>query len=118
MLPTLTIEYLKLERVDILMIELEHLNFGFEGMDIEHQTIKARTRITKLFIEWSQTTYFGTSNGLERVHLLVIKLEHPIVGFEQLNIQLQTLFDPSLVCYLAGIICVGSWYHKFLSQKD
>ena len=31
-----------------------------------------------------------TSNELDHVHLLVIELEHPIFGYEQLNIELRT----------------------------
>ena len=46
----------KIKRVDLLMIELEHLNSGFEPMDIEQQTIKALTKFTKIFIERTQTS--------------------------------------------------------------
>ena len=34
--------------------------------------------------------FYQTSNELERVHLLVIELKHPIFGFKQSNIELQT----------------------------
>ena len=37
-----------------------------------------------------RTRIFRTSNELERVHLLVIELEHPIFGFERSNIELRT----------------------------
>ena len=37
------------------------------------------------------------SSKLERVHLLLIELEHPIFGFERSNIELRTLFNPSLI---------------------
>ena len=57
----------------------------------EHRTKKAFTIFTKSLIELTQTSIFRTSNELERVHLLVIELEHPIFGFEH-----WTLFDPSL----------------------
>ena len=33
------------------------------------------------------TPFYWTSNKLERGHLLVIELEHPIFGFEQKNIE-------------------------------
>ena len=64
------------------MIELEHLNFGFEWTDMEHQTQKAFIIYTKLFIEQTRASFLWTSNGLEQVHLLVIELEHPDFGFE------------------------------------
>ena len=80
----------KLEHVHLLMIELEHLNFGFERTNIEHRTQKAFTNFTKLFIEQTRTSFFRTLNGLERVHLLLIKREHPIFGFEPSNIERRT----------------------------
>ena len=45
---------------------------------------------------WLEHHFFPLLNELERVHLLVIELEHPIFGFERSNIELRTLFDPSL----------------------
>ena len=33
---------------------------------------------------------FSTPNELEHVHLLVIELEHPFLGFERSNIELRT----------------------------
>ena len=57
---------------------------------------RALTIFTKLLIELTRTSFFRTSNELERVHLMVIELEHPIFGFERSNIELRTLFDPSL----------------------
>ena len=57
---------------------------------------RAFTRFTKLLIELTRTSFFRTSNELERVHLLIIELEHPIFGFEWSNMELWTLFDPSL----------------------
>ena len=57
---------------------------------------RAFTRFTKLLFELTRTSLFRTSNELERVHLLVIEPEHPIFGFEHSNIELRTLFDPSL----------------------
>ena len=57
---------------------------------------RAFTRFTKLLFEVTRTSLFRTSNELERVHLLVIELEHLIFGFERSNIELRTLFDPSL----------------------
>ena len=81
----------KLEGVHLLTFELKHLNFGFERTDIEHRTQKALTKFMKSFIEQTQTSLFRTLNGLERVHVLLIELEHPIFGFEQSNIiELQT----------------------------
>ena len=44
----------------------------------------------------SQTSFFQTSNRLQCVHILVIKLKHSIFGFERSNNKLQTWFDPSL----------------------
>ena len=84
----------ELKRVHLLVIELEHPIFGFEGTNIEPNG--AFTRFTKLLIKLTRTSFFGTSNELERVHLLVIEFEHPIFGFEQSNIKLRTLFNPSL----------------------
>ena len=46
----------------------------------------AFTRFTKLLIELTWTSFFRTLNKFEFVHLLVIKLEYPIFGFEQSNI--------------------------------
>ena len=40
--------------------------------------------------------HFMNINILERVHLLVIEFDHPIFGFERSNIELLTLFAPSL----------------------
>ena len=51
----------------------------------------AFTRFTKLLIELTWTSFFWISNTLEHVHLLVIKLEHSIFGFERSNIELETL---------------------------
>ena len=82
------------KRVDLLVIELEHPKFGFEQMNIEPN--RTFTKFTKLLIELTRTSFFRTSNELERVHLMVIELEHPIFGFERSNIKLRTLFDPSL----------------------
>jgi len=70
----------ELERVHLLVIELEHPN-----------------RFTKLLFELTQTSLFQTLNELEHVHLLVIELEHPIFGSERSNIELRTLFHPSLI---------------------
>ena len=57
---------------------------------------RAFARFTKLLNELTQTLFFRTSNELERVHLMVIELEHPIFGFKRSNIELRTFFDPSL----------------------
>ena len=48
----------ELERVHVMMIKLERLNFGFERMNIEHGTKKAFTRFAKSFIEQTQTSFF------------------------------------------------------------
>ena len=53
---------------------------------MEPEVKRAFTRFTKLLIELTRTSFLQTSNELEHVHLLVIKLEHPIFGFERLNI--------------------------------
>ena len=44
------------------------------------------TRFSNLLMELTQTSFFRTSNQLERVHLSVIEHEHPIFGFEGSNI--------------------------------
>ena len=69
-----------LDRVHLLIIELEHPIFGFEGTNIEPNG--AFTRFTKLLIKLTRTSFFRTSNELERVHLLEIELKHPIFAFE------------------------------------
>ena len=51
---------------------------------------KVFTRFTKLLIQLTRTSIFQTSNRFERVHLLVIELEHPTFGFERSNIELRT----------------------------
>ena len=51
---------------------------------------RAFTRFSKLLIEQYRTSVFRTLNELERVHLMVIELEHPIFGFERLDIELRT----------------------------
>ena len=62
------------------------------------------TSFAKLLFELTRTSLFRISNELECVHLLVIELEHPIFGFERLNIELRTLFDPSLkACFLCSL---------------
>ena len=43
---------------------------------------KAFTRFTKLLFELTRTSLFRKPKELERFHLLVIELEHPIFGFE------------------------------------
>ena len=53
---------------------------------LEHHFMKHRT---------NSNTIFRTSNGLERVHLLMIELEYPIFCHKQSNIKLRTQFDPS-----------------------
>ena len=45
------------------------------------------TTFTKLLIELTRTSFFRTSNELERVHLMVIELEHHIFAFECSNIE-------------------------------
>ena len=57
---------------------------------------RAFPRFAKLLFELTRTSLFQTSNKLECVHQLVIELEYPIFGFERSNIELRTLFDPSL----------------------
>ena len=57
---------------------------------------RAFTRFTKLLFDLTRTSLFQTWNKLECVHLLVIEPKHPIFGLEWSNIELQTLFDPSL----------------------
>ena len=48
-------------------------------------------------IDRTRTSFFEHRNELEHVHLLMIELEHPILGFERSNIEIRTLFDPSLI---------------------
>ena len=57
---------------------------------------RAFARFTKSLFELTRTSLIRTSNQFERVHLLVMKLGHPIFGFKRLTIELRTLFDPSL----------------------
>ena len=59
----------KLEHVHLLVIELEHLNFGFKRTNIEPN----RSSLDLLNF---------SSNELEHVHLLVIEHKHTIYGFE------------------------------------
>ena len=47
----------------------------------------AFTTSIKLIIKQTWTSYFWTSNRLKSVHLLVIKLKHPIFVFEQSNFE-------------------------------
>ena len=54
-----------------------------------------------------RTPFHRTWDELQCVHLLVIELEHPILGFERSNIELRTLFDPSLIAYLANWNSIG-----------
>ena len=70
----------ELERVHILVIELEHPFFGFERTNIEPN--RAFTKFTRLLIELTRTSFFRTANKFEHVHLLVIELKHPIFAFE------------------------------------
>ena len=88
----------ELKRVHLLMIELKNPIFGFERLDIEHKRPSSFTRFTKLFIEQTQTSFFWTLNGLERVHLLVI--EHPIFGFQGSN------FEHSLPHYYSSLTSI------------
>ena len=67
-------------------------NFGFEQTNVEHN--KGFTRFTKLLIELTLTWFLWTLNKLERFYLLVIKLKHPIFGFQWSNIELWTLLVP------------------------
>ena len=60
------------------------------------QPNRAFTGITKSLIDLTWTSFFQTSDQLEPVHLLVIELKHPIFGFKRSNIELRTLFDPSI----------------------
>ena len=56
------------KHVLLLMVELEHLNFGFERSDIE-PTRPSLDLLDRLFIELTQTLLFRTLNRLERVYL-------------------------------------------------
>ena len=48
-------------------------------------------------MEQTQISFFRTSNRLDSVHIFVIKFEHPIFGFERMDIvEYQTKFDSSL----------------------
>ena len=76
-----------LERVHLLVNELEHPIFGFERSNINFEPNRAFTRFTKLLIKLTRTSFFRTSNELEPVHLFVIELEHLIFGFERSNIE-------------------------------
>ena len=86
-------------------------------------TNRALTRFTKLLIELTGTSFFRTSNELERVHLMVIELEHPIFAFERSNIErsnieLRTLFDPSLAVLLSSYLySISSINHRLLIRS-
>ena len=54
-------------------------------------------------IERTRTPYFRTSNELKRVHVMVIQLEHPIFGFEHLNIKLGTSIQKHFTILLKKI---------------
>ena len=87
---------IELERVHLLVIELKHPIFGFEPSNDRTSNFepnRAFTTLTKSLIELTQTSFFRTSNELERVHLMVIELEHPILGFEQTNIEPNRAFS-------------------------
>ena len=51
---------------------------------------RAFPRFTTLLIELTRTSFFQTSNELERVYLMMIELKHPIFGFERSNIEVRT----------------------------
>ena len=48
---------------------------------------RAFTRFTKLLTELTQTSFYRTSNEHKLVHLLAIKLRHPIFGCERSNFE-------------------------------
>ena len=75
-----------------LLLVMEHLIFAIKQTNIEPN--RAFTRFPKLLIELTRTSIFRTSNKLEHVYLLAIKLKHPIFGFERSNIE---LFSPLIV---------------------
>ena len=50
---------------------------------------RAFTRFTKLLIELTRKSFFRTSNELERVHLLIIELEHPILASNDLTLNFE-----------------------------
>ena len=79
-----------------MVIKLEHLFLASNDRTFNFEPNRAFTKFTKLLFELTQTSIFLTSNEIERVHLLVIELQHHIFDFERLNIELRTLFDPSL----------------------
>ena len=58
-------------------------NSNTQFMALNKQTLNIRpnwafNRFTKSLIEQFRASFFGTSNRLQRVHLLVIELEHPV----------------------------------------
>ena len=70
----------KLERVHLLMMELEHLNFVLKRTN-------QKTFTNYIIHRTDSNIIFQTLNGLKCVHLLLIELEHPIFGFELSNIE-------------------------------
>ena len=61
--------------------------------------------VINLFIDQTRISYFGTSNGLEHNHLLVIELEHLIFGFDRTDIEHQTyLIRPITRFYVNTLI--------------
>jgi len=75
----------KLERVNLLVIEIQLPIFGFERSNI--QPNRAFTRFTKMLIEQNRTSIFQTLNKLKRVHLWIMELKHPTFCLKQSNIK-------------------------------
>ena len=72
------------------------LFLALNNQTLNFEPNRAFIRFTKLLIEPTRTSFFQTSHEIEHVHLLVIELKYPIFGFKWSNIELQTLFDPSI----------------------
>ena len=98
-----------------MLIELEHPILCFEQAS-NIQPYRAFTRFAKFLIGPNRTSFFQSSNKLERVHILVIELEHPIFGFERLNIVLQTN-NPSLKPAV-GLGKTLFLFHSWILKKE
>ena len=90
----------ELKRVHLLVIELEHPIFGFENRTSNF--IGISLDLLNSSSNWFEHLLFNMerTRTCSTVHLLEIKLDHPIFGFERPKIELRTLFEPSLFLHI------------------
>ena len=60
--------------------------------ELHHYMERKLQKLLPKILVMGQTPFYRTSNELECVHLLVIEHEHPIFGFERMNIEHQALY--------------------------